>query len=228
MVVYPSPLLTFLRFPYPKVGVAELDPPRNGQTFWNFDDIRPQFEAFMRATSGHTSIPNFSTQPTWMYDTPVWMNSNISPQFQDWSYPQDPNDVDWSYPRGNANANTTQLVAEYYGRLISWMTKGTKSFDESNPLGSFVDEFGVHHTGGYKFPISHWEVYNEPEGCHGLNYKTYTQQFDAIVKEVCFSVPRSHCYEVRRVADPNKRIKFVGLALAGREMDWISYFLDHR
>jgi hypothetical protein len=33
---------------------------------------------------------------------------------------------EWNYPRGNANSNTTKLVAEYYGRLLSWMTKGTR------------------------------------------------------------------------------------------------------
>lgn len=66
-----SYLLMVFRFPYPKVGVAELDPPKDGKTFWNFDDIRPQLEAFMAATAGHSAIPNFSTQPTWMYNTNV-------------------------------------------------------------------------------------------------------------------------------------------------------------
>ena len=56
-------------------------------------------------------IPNFSTQPRWMYDT------------NDWSYPSDPNVVDWNYPQGNAYANTTQNVAAYYGRLLSWLVK---------------------------------------------------------------------------------------------------------
>jgi len=177
-------------FPYPKVGVAELNPPKNGKTSWDFTDIRPQLEAFMTATAGRPTIPNFSTQPTWMYNT------------NDWSYPSDPNDVSWNYPRGNAYPNTTDLVSKYYGRLISWLTKG-----------SFTDEYGVVHTGGYHYPLSHWEVFNEPEGCHGLNYVDYTKQFDAVVKEV------------RAVADPEKKIKFVGLALGGREMDWITYFL---
>lgn len=95
--------------------------------------------------------------------------------------------------------------------------------------GSFVDEVGTHHVNGYHYPITHWEIFNEPEGCHGLNYQTYTQQFDAVVKQVKGSnLLNSNWRKIRAVADPNKKIKFVGLALAGREMDWISYFLDHK
>lgn len=121
-------------FPYPSVGVAELEPPNyeTQQSFWNFTNILPQLTAFMNATYGRGHqvrdiwnddegidgdgdmlqvIPNFSTQPTWMYDT------------NDWSYPSDPNVVDWNYPQGNAYANTTANVAAYYGRLLSWLVK---------------------------------------------------------------------------------------------------------
>jgi hypothetical protein len=41
-----------LRFPYPKVAVAELNPPLHAGTSWNFDYIRPQLESFMNATYG--------------------------------------------------------------------------------------------------------------------------------------------------------------------------------
>jgi len=182
-------------FPYPKVGVAELEPPNSSGTSWDFSSIEPQFRRFMDATYalGRTVIPNFSTQPTWMYNT------------SDWSYPADPNKVDWNYPRGNAYAsNTTELLVGYYTRLISWMV-----------LGSFVDEFGVtHYNTGDRYKLTHWEVFNEPEGCHGLNVQSYTEQYDAIVSGV------------RKVVDPEKNIQFVGLALSGRETDWISYFLE--
>ena len=57
-------------FPYPKVGVAELEPPNvaTNSTSWDFRDILPQLELVMNATllQGHTVVPNFSTQPTWM------------------------------------------------------------------------------------------------------------------------------------------------------------------
>jgi len=149
----------------------------------------------MKATfhNGKDVVPNFSTQPTWMYNT------------ADWSYPTDPNDVDWNYPRGGPNPNTTQLIAEYYGRLLSWMMKG-----------GFTDELGVFHTSGRHYPLTHWEVYNEPEGCHGLDVKQYTTQYDAIVNQI------------RKVADQQHNIEFVGLALEGRELDWIEYFLDEK
>eukprot|EP00055_Hartaetosiga_balthica_P009775 m.39890 g.39890 ORF g.39890 m.39890 type:complete len:643 (-) comp6894_c0_seq2:1647-3575(-) len=182
-------------FPYPKVGVAELDPPNYSTkaTSWNFEDITPQLFAFMNATygNGHTVVPNFSTQPTWMYDT------------NDWSYPTDPNTCDFQYPRGNANANTTELVAAYYARLLSWLVKG-----------EFDDEFGVRHTGGPKYNLTHWEVFNEPQGCHGLTMEGYNEQYDAVVTAI------------REAADPEHRIKFVGLAASGSPLDWISYFLD--
>jgi hypothetical protein len=57
-------------YPYPKVGVAELDPPNYATktTSWNFTAILPQLELFMNATYGNGKrvVPNFSTQPTWM------------------------------------------------------------------------------------------------------------------------------------------------------------------
>jgi hypothetical protein len=46
------PLSLTARFPYPKVAVAELNPPLHAGTSWNFDNIRPQLEAFMNATLG--------------------------------------------------------------------------------------------------------------------------------------------------------------------------------
>eukprot|EP00043_Microstomoeca_roanoka_P017588 m.184224 g.184224 ORF g.184224 m.184224 type:complete len:614 (-) comp16665_c1_seq2:2397-4238(-) len=183
-------------FPYPKVGVAELEPPNyaNKTTSWNFEWILPQLELFMNATllRNHTVVPNFSTQPTWMYDTDTW------------DYPSDPNSCDFGYPRGGQTVNTTRLVTEYYGRLLSWLV-----------TGSFVDEFGVTHTGGPAYNITHWEVYNEPQGCHGLEPQQYNEQYDAIVSEI------------RRTADPEHRIKFVGLAAEGQPLDWISSFLNH-
>jgi hypothetical protein len=148
----------------------------------------------MNATymQGRRVVPNFSTQPTWMYNTPTW------------NYPSDPNTVDFGYPRGNAFPNTTQLVAEYYGRLLDWLVNG-----------QFTDEFGQLHTGGPAYKnLTHWEVFNEPEGCHGLDINGYIQQYDAVVAEI------------RRVADPEHRIKFVGLALASRNMGWIVPFLN--
>ena len=75
--------------PYPKLGVAELEPPASGKTSWDFTPIDPMTIDFLEATKGHSVILNFSTIPQWMYktDKPV-------------EYPTDPNQVTWSYEQG--------------------------------------------------------------------------------------------------------------------------------
>ena len=67
--------------------------------------------------------------------------------------------VDWGYVRGNNLRDPTRRqLGEYYGRLLSWFVKG-----------QFVDENGKTVSGGPKFDIDHWEVFNEPDTCRTLN-----------------------------------------------------------
>ena len=56
--------------PYPRLAVAELEPPHDGQTFWDFSLIDPLTIDFLEATKGHPSVLNFSTTPQWMWVTP--------------------------------------------------------------------------------------------------------------------------------------------------------------
>ena len=56
-------------FPYPKLVVAELEPPANGKTSWDFSLIDPMTEDFMNAVKGHSVMMNFSTIPHWMFKT---------------------------------------------------------------------------------------------------------------------------------------------------------------
>jgi 3-keto-disaccharide hydrolase len=56
--------------PYPLLGVAELYPPENGETSWDFSLIDPLVEDFEAATRGHKPILNFSTIPQWMWQSP--------------------------------------------------------------------------------------------------------------------------------------------------------------
>ena len=93
-------------------------------------------------------------------------------------------------------ANTTELLADYYARLLSWLI-----------TGALVDEYGRTIEGGPAVPLTHWEVFNEPQGCHGLDVKAYTEQYDAIVNHI------------RAKVDPMHRIKFVGLALMQQRYD---------
>src|SRR5579859_2538830 len=128
--------------PYPRLGVAELEPPRDGKTSWDFSLIDPMTADFMNATSGHSVIMNFSTIPQWMFKTghPV-------------SYPADPDHVFWSYTQGTTLRDPSMKeVADYYARLVSWYTHG-----------GFTDEFGQRHESGFHYKIDYWEALNEVE-----------------------------------------------------------------
>ncbi|MGB7434784.1 MAG: hypothetical protein WBW49_05130, partial [Candidatus Acidiferrum sp.] len=123
--------------PYPKLGVAELDPPADGRTSWDFSIIDPMTIDFLEATKGHPVVLNFSTIPQWMYktDKPV-------------VYPENANQVTWAYEQGTALRDPTgREVADYYARLLSWYTKG-----------GFTDEAGKKHESGYHYAVPYWEV----------------------------------------------------------------------
>src|SRR3984957_17313552 len=47
--------------PYPKLGVAELEVPKDGKASWDFSLIDPMTIDFLEATKGHSTILNFST-----------------------------------------------------------------------------------------------------------------------------------------------------------------------
>ena len=76
-------------FPYPKMAVAELKPPTQTHTFWDFTYLDSTMEAIMNATEGHSVVINFSTTPAWMWKTekPV-------------VYPENAYTVSWDYNQG--------------------------------------------------------------------------------------------------------------------------------
>jgi hypothetical protein len=53
--------------PYPKLAVAELEPPTAQKTSWDFSQIDPMTKDFLAATEGHPTVMNFSTTPQWMW-----------------------------------------------------------------------------------------------------------------------------------------------------------------
>jgi hypothetical protein len=63
-------------FPYPRLAVAELEPPANGRASWDFSLIDPLVEDFEQATRGHSRILNFSTIPEWMWEPNPWSIRN--------------------------------------------------------------------------------------------------------------------------------------------------------
>lgn len=146
--------------PYPKQAVAELEPPQNGKTSWDFQYIDPTLEDFMKATQGHSVVMNFSTIPAWMWKTkePV-------------KYPADPNQVFWNYTQGTEIRDPTyKEAAGYFARLLSWYEKG-----------GFKDEYGKWHASGHHYKFAYWEVLNEIDFEHHWTPEEYTKFYDAVV-----------------------------------------------
>ncbi|MGH9439532.1 MAG: GH39 family glycosyl hydrolase, partial [Terriglobia bacterium] len=180
--------------PYPKLAVAELEPPANGKTSWDFSLIDPMMEDFMKATAGHSVIVNFSTIPQWMWKTskPV-------------AYPANPDQADWHYEQGAELVDPSmKQVTDYYGRLVSWYTRG-----------GFKDEYGHEHKSDHHYKITYWEILNEVDFEHRMTPEFYTHMYDAISGAI-------------HKVDPN--IKFVGMALAdpSQEPQFFHYFLNHK
>jgi hypothetical protein len=178
--------------PYPKIAVAELDPPTKDKTSWDFTYIDPVTKDFLAATEGHSTIINFSTIPAWMFktDQPV-------------KYPEDPNQVFWHYTQGTELRDPTgKELGDYFGRLVSWYTKG-----------GFTDENGKKHESGYHYTFPYWEVLNEVESEHSTTPEDYTKRYDYIVEGI------------RKVSPDTK---FMGLALAapGDNPKYFEYFLN--
>src|SRR5437879_1553236 len=55
--------------PYPRLGVAELEPPKDGQTSCNFSLIDPMTIDFLEATMENSVVLNFLTIPKSIYKT---------------------------------------------------------------------------------------------------------------------------------------------------------------
>jgi hypothetical protein len=149
--------------PYPKIAVAELEPPAKEKTSWDFTYIDPVTKDFLAATEGHSTIINFSTIPAWMFktDQPV-------------KYPDDPNQVFWDYTKGTELRDPSgKELGDYYGRLVSWYTQG-----------GFTDENGKRHESGYHYTFPYWEVLNEIDFEHNTTSEDYTKRYDAIVEGI--------------------------------------------
>lgn len=145
--------------PYPRLAVAELEPPTKEKTSWDFTLIDPMVEDLMKATAGHSVIMNFSTMPAWLWKTakPV-------------TYPADPNQGYWSYTQGNQIKDPTyKEAADYYVRLLEWYEKG-----------GFTDENGKFHKSDHHYKFAYWELLNEIEAEHSWTPQEYTRFFDVV------------------------------------------------
>lgn len=130
--------------------------------YWNLTLADAFFSDFWSAVDGNRSdpIPNFSTQPAWLYGN-------------DYTWNADPDQPD-NYSRGPAAACDNALLGAYYGRLWQYFK-----------TGSMVDEAGVTHTRpGPPMDIRTIEVFNEVDYEHAYDPATYTAAFDAVVRGV--------------------------------------------
>lgn len=193
--------------PYPRLAVAELDPPTPQHTSWDFALIDPTTKAFLDATAGHPTVMNFSTAPAWLFktDQPV-------------AYPADPNEVTWSYTQGTELRDPSgKELADYYARLVSWYVNG-----------GFTDENGVRHTSGYHYTFPIWEVFNEPEYEHQPTPQQYTARYDAIVAAIHRISPQTKFMGLA-LAEPSVRPETFEYFLnpahhqPGIPIDYISY-----
>jgi hypothetical protein len=171
-----------LWYPYPRLAVAELQPPTSTNTSWNFDAIDPLVTDFFRASEGHSSVFAMSTLPTWMF-----RNANPGP------VPASPDEADWSYEAGTELRDPTgKEAADYYARVAGWYT-----------AGGFVDELGAQHRSQHHENIAWWEVLNEPEYEHGLDIQTYTRLYDSVVAAVQKVSPKTR-FVGMSLAEPMK------------------------
>ena len=193
--------------PYPKLAVAELEPPTKDQTSWDFALIDPMTIDFLNSTKGHPVILNFSTIPQWMFKTPKPV-----------SYPQDPDQVTWGYTQGTELRDSSMKeLGGYYSRLVSWYVKG-----------GFTDELGKRHESGHHFHIDYWEVLNEVDFEHKMTPEQYTERYDAIVSGITRVAPAMKFVGLA-LADPSSNPRMFEYFLdhknhkPGIPLDMISY-----
>jgi hypothetical protein len=193
--------------PYPKQAVAELEPPKDGKTSWDFSHIDPTLEDFMKATEGHSVVMNFSTIPAWMYKTDKAV-----------TYPADPNQVFWDYTQGTELRDPTMKeLANYYSCLLSWYTKG-----------GFKDEYGKWHESGHHYKIAYWEMLNEIDFEHHWTPQQYTKFYD-VVTSAMLKVDPNLKFMALGLAAPSKDPEMFEYFLnpanhhGGAPLDFITY-----
>jgi hypothetical protein len=193
--------------PYPRLAVAELEPPTATKTSWDFSVIDPMTKDFLAATDGHAPILNFSTIPTWLFKTDKQV-----------TYPADPYQVVWDYTQGTELRDPSgKELGDYYARLVSWYVKG-----------GFTDENGVRRESGYHYKLPYWEVLNEVESEHSMTPEQYTARYDAIVSAIHAVSPDTKFVGLA-LAEPSMDAKYFDYFLdhknhrAGIPLDFISY-----
>jgi hypothetical protein len=148
---------------YPRLMIAELEPPTKTSTSWDFSLIDPYTEDAFAAVGNHSMVLNFSTIPEWMFKTPKPV-----------VYPENPEQLFYDYEQGKELRDPTyREAADYFARVVGWYVNG-----------GFTDELGKWHASRHRYKVAYWEVLNEPDIEHGLSPEAYSKLYDAIVKTV--------------------------------------------
>jgi len=187
-------------YPFPKLSVAELEPPQDRKTFWNFSDMDPLVTGFLDATKGHKIVLNLATIPQWMFKTtkPV-------------SYPEDAGKVDPYYTGGTELRDPSiKEVADYFSRVLGWYTRG-----------GFKDEYGQWHASNYHYKVGYWEVLNEVDFEHQMSPETYTAIYDAIVERLHKDDPELKFVGLALAATSSVPVSM-------KQPRFFEYFLDHK
>ena len=193
-------------FPYPHQSVAELEPPTETATSWNFTHVDPPTVDFLEATKGRNPILNFSTIPGWMF---------VDGQPD---YPADPREIFFAYNQGVDLVDPSgKQLGDYFARLVSWYTNG-----------GFTDELGEWHESGHHYELPYWEVLNEADFEHDMTPQSYTERYDVIVEAIRRVSPETQFVGLgiaRPSLDPEYFEYFLNPAnhREGIPLDWISY-----
>lgn len=194
-------------YPYPKLAVAELEPPAKEATSWDFKLIDPIVADFIEAAEGRRVMVNISTIPQWMFKTPERVR-----------YPSDADEIMWNYDPGTELRDPSlREVTDYFVRLVSWYTKG-----------GFTDELGHRHESGHHYKIDAWEVLNEPDLEHAISPELYTRIYDEVVGALKALDPKMK-FSGPAVADTRAHPEYFEYFLNGKNhkpgipLDMVSY-----
>ncbi|HLY58445.1 MAG TPA: hypothetical protein VKS60_22980 [Stellaceae bacterium] len=156
---------------YPRLAVAELEPPSGGRTHWDFSLMDPITEDFVNATAGHPIVFNIGTLPAWVFATKTPAVVAADPDALNWGYSE--------FNQATLSDAAVKLAADYQARLVAWYTQG-----------GFTDEAGKRHEPGHHYDVAYWEVLNDPDFEDSLRPADYTRLYDAIVTAVRQVAPK--------------------------------------
>ena len=113
--------------------MAELEPPADGKTSWDFSLVDPFAIDFRQATEGHSTILELQ------HHSPMDVQDR-----KPVPYPADPRTTVWSYEQGTELRDPSMKeLADYYARLVSWYTQGGLPTNSANGTSPAIISAGL-------------------------------------------------------------------------------------